>query len=570
MRRSRGIGRTKDNVRTKSSSRRGTPSAPPDPPGPTEPFEDTAVGGLADAWRALDAGDAQKARNIGQSALIAAKARSDLHGEAHALTCLAHADRIDSRLRRASETSRRAAQVFQRLGDVEGEAGALTTLAHVAVLLGRNDEAVEAAILCVRLCDPETPTPQGVLAYNGLGIAYGWSGNFERANAALALAVEIAGLCDPPVSAYQPLLNQAWIEASRLAEERYQAGRMGDLTRLAALIDDFRALEGDGAGATVMPGLMPAARTVSLALGALLAAWRGEVAPARREAELAVRSLGGIVTWLDAVVHWVLAELAWLQSDWKSAEIALREMKELGLAVEHEQLACMAHLLLVQVFEQQGKVAAAQQEQRALRSRERRMRSDSVSSREAVVKWQLGARQSEAHLKRALVESKQFERWSFEDPLTGIANRRYFEQELSERLRRAASDGRPLTVAMIDLDHFKAVNDTYTHQVGDRVLNTLAGIMATAVRQGDLPARLAGDEFVVLFHDADANVATEICERIRTAIAAFDWSSIAPGLHASVSIGIATAVDGDTVGTLLHRSDQSMYTVKASGFRSSY
>jgi diguanylate cyclase (GGDEF)-like protein len=198
------------------------------------------------------------------------------------------------------------------------------------------------------------------------------------------------------------------------------------------------------------------------------------------------------------------------------------------------------------------------------------MRSDSVSSREAVVKWQLGARQSEAHLQRALVESKQFERWSFEDPLTGLANRRYFEQELGERLSRAAGDGRPLTVAMIDLDHFKAVNDTYTHQVGDSVLSALAGIMAATVRQGDLPARLAGDEFVVLFNDADATVAGEICERIRGGIAAFDWDAIAPGLHASVSIGIATAIEGDTVGTLLHRSDQSMYTVKASGFRSSY
>jgi diguanylate cyclase (GGDEF)-like protein len=557
-------------VRTKSSSRRSILSVPPDPAAAAQPFEDSALGGLADAWRALDAGDAQKARNIGQSALIAAKARADLHGEAQALNCLAHADRIDSRLRRAGETSRRAAQVFQRLGDVEGEAGALTTLAHVAMLLGRNDEAVEAAILCVRLCNPDTPTPQAVLAYNGLGIAYGWSGNYDRANAALAFAVEVAALCDPPVSAYQPRLNQAWIEAARLADERYEKGEIGSLTRLASLVEECRALEGEGAGATVLPGLMPAARTVSLVLGALLAAWRRDVPAARREAELAVRSLGGIVTWLDAVVHWVLAELAWLQSDWSSAEIALREMKELGLAVEHEQLACMAHLLLIQVFEQQGKFPAAQQEQRALRSRERRMRSDSVSSREAVVKWQLGARQSEAHLQRALVESKQFERWSFEDPLTGIANRRYFEQELSERLARAAGDGRPLTVAMIDLDHFKAVNDTYTHQVGDSVLSALAGVMARTVRQGDLPARLAGDEFVVLFHDADTEVAAEICERIRAAIAAFDWSAIAPGLQASVSIGMATAVEGDTVGTLLHRSDQSMYTVKASAFRSSY
>jgi GGDEF domain-containing protein len=74
----------------------------------------------------------------------------------------------------------------------------------------------------------------------------------------------------------------------------------------------------------------------------------------------------------------------------------------------------------------------------------------------------------------------------------------------------------------------------------------------------------------VLFHDADTEVAAEICERIRAAIAAFDWSAIAPRHQASVSNGMANADEGDTVGTLLHRSDQSMYTVKASAFRSSY
>lgn len=262
--------------------------------------------------------------------------------------------------------------------------------------------------------------------------------------------------------------------------------------------------------------------------------------------------------------------MAWAGADGATPEAALAEMRELALAVEHEQLACNAHLLLAQLFEWQGKHGAAQAAHRALRVRERHMRSESVSSREAVVTWQLGARKSERHLQQALVASKQFERWSLEDALTGIANRRSFEQMLAERMQSTVAAGRLLTVAMIDVDHFKAVNDTRTHQVGDRVLETLASVMTAAVRAYDLPARLAGDEFVVLFDNADAEVALEVCKRIRSAIATFDWDSIADGLRVTVSIGIADAVEGDTAESLLHRSDKSMYTVKASGLRILY
>ena len=233
-----------------------------------------------------------------------------------------------------------------------------------------------------------------------------------------------------------------------------------------------------------------------------------------------------------------------------------------ALAVEHERMACLAHLLLVQVFELQGKTDMAQLESRSLRAREHRMATESMSSREAVVMWQLGARQSERHLEQALVASRQFERWSFEDALTGIANRRCFERALAERLPVFVASGRPLTVAMVDLDQFKSVNDVYTHQVGDRVLKTVASVLASSVRENDLAARLAGDEFVVLFADADELVAAEICARISEAIDGFDWNSIAPGLRISVSIGVSQAVAGDTVESLVHRSDKSMYTVK--------
>lgn len=517
---------------------------------------------LAEAYRALDDGDSQRARGLAQSALLAAKANSSRYLEAQALACLAHCDRVTQRLRRASDTSRRAAQLFQRLGEPEGETSALNTLAHACMLLGRNDEAVEAALLAVRLCDVHVSAAQSVLAHNCLGMAYCWSGNFDKANDSLETAIALADRCTPPVSSYQPKLNQLWVEAARLADERYQTGAMSSLKRMGTLVRECRRLERSGDELKFMPGMLPMARTISVVMKGLYSAWQGEIDNTRIYADRAIGSLGGTVTWLDALVRWALAELAWLQKDWAGAEAALQEMKSCALSVEHEKMACLAHLLLVQVFELQGKSEMAKLEGRALRAREHRMAIESMSSREAVVMWQLGARQSERHLEQALVASRQFERWSFEDALTGIANRRCFERALAERLPAFVASGRPLTVAMIDLDQFKTVNDVHTHQVGDRVLKTIASVMSAAVRENDLAARLAGDEFVVLFSDADEVAAGEICERIKHAVAAFDWESIAPGLRISVSIGVSQAIAGDTVESIVHRSDKSMYTVK--------
>jgi len=83
------------------------------------------------------------------------------------------------------------------------------------------------------------------------------------------------------------------------------------------------------------------------------------------------------------------------------------------------------------------------------------------------------------------------------------------------------------------------------------------------VRERDLAARLAGDEFIVLFSDADAATAGEVVTRIQYAIASFDWGAIAPGLRVSLSIGLSEAVAGDTVESIVHRSDKSMYSEKA-------
>ena len=531
---------------------------------------------LAAANAALEAGRLQEARDHAQAAVDSARG-IDLHLEAEALACLAHCDRIGSRLRRASTAARRAAQIFEHLGDAHGEAGALITLTHVSMLLGRNEEAVEAALLSVRLCDgsilrsaadgsapqPERPPhPQAVLAHNCLGLAFSWSGDHARGAASLERAVDRARRCVPPVSVYQPRLNQVFVEASRLLDERYETGKMGSLDHMEELLQECWQLEREGAGLSTLPGMRAMARVISLASTALLAAWQGRFDAATLAIESASRTLSGGMTWLDCFVRWCVAELSWKRGDWAAAQRELTEMKEMALAVEHEQLACRAQLLLAQVFELQGKHAEALAEYRALRQRERRVVADGMSSRESLVSWQLGARQSERHLQQALEASRQFERWSLEDALTGLANRRHFEGVLAQKLSAPPDAARALTVAMVDVNKFKTVNDRFTHLVGDRVLKTIASIMLAQVREQDMPVRWAGDEFVLLFDDTTEAQARPVCERIQDAVAEFDWESVAQGLRVSVSIGLAQALPGDDAEAVVLRADQSMYRAK--------
>jgi diguanylate cyclase (GGDEF)-like protein len=366
----------------------------------------------------------------------------------------------------------------------------------------------------------------------------------------------------PPVSVYQPRLNLVFVEASRLLDERYQTGQMGSLDHMEELLQECWQLEKEGAGLSTLPGMRAMARVISLASTALLAAWQSRYDAATLAIESATRTLSGGMTWLDCFVRWCVAELSWKRGDWASAQRELTEMKEMALAVEHEQLACRAQLLLAQVFELQGKHAEALREHRALRQRERRVVADGMSSRESLVSWQLGARQSERHLQQALQASRQFERWSLEDALTGIANRRHFENVLGHKLPETLGAGRALTVAMVDVNKFKTVNDRFTHLVGDRVLKTIASIMLAEVREQDMPVRWAGDEFVLLFDGTTEAQARPVCERIQEAVAEFDWESVAQGLRVSVSIGLAEAQPDDTAESVVLRADQSMYRAK--------
>jgi diguanylate cyclase (GGDEF)-like protein len=154
------------------------------------------------------------------------------------------------------------------------------------------------------------------------------------------------------------------------------------------------------------------------------------------------------------------------------------------------------------------------------------------------------------------------------DPVTGVANRRHFDEFLAEQYRIAVRYNQPVSVAVLDLDNFKIVNDSYGHGAGDRVLSAVAAALQAQSRSADLVARIGGDEFAVVMPGTDLVGAREAAERLRTAIAiACHDLTDAPSLPVTASLGIA-ALDTsrhEDVSALLAEADRGVYSAKAAG-----
>jgi diguanylate cyclase (GGDEF)-like protein/PAS domain S-box-containing protein len=148
------------------------------------------------------------------------------------------------------------------------------------------------------------------------------------------------------------------------------------------------------------------------------------------------------------------------------------------------------------------------------------------------------------------------------DPMTGLANYRTFHERLGSEVERSVRHGRALSVAVLDLDHFKQVNDTHGHQTGDRVLVEVARRLAAAVRSGELMARIGGEEFAWLMPEATDDGAFAAAERVRRAIAETPFDTVG-GL--TISVGVCSNQQAQTGEELVDRADQALYWSKRGG-----
>ncbi|MGL6041939.1 MAG: diguanylate cyclase, partial [Deefgea sp.] len=154
---------------------------------------------------------------------------------------------------------------------------------------------------------------------------------------------------------------------------------------------------------------------------------------------------------------------------------------------------------------------------------------------------------------------------TLQDPLTGASNRRHLDQEMPLMYQRCIEENRPFTILMVDLDHFKRVNDCFGHPVGDDVIRSTAAILLQSCRGGDLVARFGGEEFALLLPGASGVTAVEVAERIRKRIENFEWQQFHPDLKVTSSIGVAEMHDETNAAELLNCADQALYQAKDKG-----
>lgn len=182
----------------------------------------------------------------------------------------------------------------------------------------------------------------------------------------------------------------------------------------------------------------------------------------------------------------------------------------------------------------------------------------------ARVKVQLKIKRLQDSLKE---QNRKLEELSNTDPLTHMANRRFMMRTLIQEFQRSQRANHPLSLIMADIDHFKAINDSYGHQQGDVVLKAVAETICGHLREYDLAARFGGEEFALVLPETDRLHATQVAERIREMIGRLKFDGALDGLKMTISLGVATHPDKTikNVEDLIRLADDALYAAKREG-----
>jgi diguanylate cyclase (GGDEF)-like protein len=237
-------------------------------------------------------------------------------------------------------------------------------------------------------------------------------------------------------------------------------------------------------------------------------------------------------------------------------------LERMRILCEKQQLNGMwvlGRLEQSQVYAAAGDFEKAYQEHRAYHAASEALRSAEREARTRILHISLGAQEARR-------DSEYFRELALRDPLTGLHNRRFVNDHLTELLERCARLGDVLSVAMLDLDHFKRVNDTLSHDAGDSVLVEFAALLSEAAEKPAVAARLGGEEFLVILPFTAEAQARQWAERMLSIIRLHDWTPFTGQLAITASIGLSTAQGtGWSRERLLRMADANLYAAKHAG-----
>ncbi|GID95255.1 diguanylate cyclase [Amorphoplanes digitatis] len=254
-----------------------------------------------------------------------------------------------------------------------------------------------------------------------------------------------------------------------------------------------------------------------------------------------------------------LAEARRLDRRYAGAQAALDTAVRLAEERGLDRVRAQAREEQAALYAATGRFREAYEEHRAFHSAATALHS---TQREA----QARALQAVFEATEARRASEHFREMAHRDALTGLYNRRYVNERLPALIGEAVATRTPISVAILDLDHFKRVNDTLSHSTGDTVLQNVAQLLSESVSGAMIAARMGGEEFLLVLPGMDAQEATERCERLRLRIRAHAWEPITGTLAVTTSIGVTTAAEGRaTPSALLSLADRNLYVAKREG-----
>jgi diguanylate cyclase (GGDEF)-like protein len=517
---------------------------------------------LEDAWRLSWTGQLEAALELAaRLASRAAEAQDDRAAAGCALLsgeCCLHLGHLDEALHQASF----AAQKFSALGDDVAQARARALHAWVLVTTADSEAALDEALAALELAKSTGDPGAQACAMDAAGIVYWLIQQPAKALTFFDDAVKLAALAGDDVKRGRCLINLGGAQA----QMGLQAQTDGDpaASRFWTRLGIETALQG---------------LEISKRIGD---SWSTRIALCNMaeqycrlgDCEAALRCLqehDEIEGTLDrrAAVHYQFTN-GIVQAALGQYEAAIAHFQQSLSAEQHGDIeqVVTSMLHLSQAYEAAGRFAEALCAYKQYHAWQVKMAEQAVQRRA-----KYAALRFENEKLRALADAEQnraknletenlgLSRAMLEDDLTKLSNRRHLEAAMFELL----VSGEHYAIAMLDVDHFKQINDSCSHAAGDAVLRQIALLIRQCCRDQDLPVRYGGEEFTILFRGADAQIARKICDRIKTVIEDHNFAPVVPHGHVTISIGTASWSEATSPSHALALADWRLYRAKAEG-----
>lgn len=523
----------------------------------------------------LDRGAYDLARSTLERSLALFEELGDPEGRAQALLMMAIVYGYFGEYTAGLRANHEALSLLEGLGDVRGQVVVLNNLGFYYTTSGDGEKALECYLEGLKRCERLRTTEGRAMLLVNIAEIYSQQGDFATAvrYTEEGLAVNVALGCDREQVTALEILANIYVRAGNderahdyLTRARNLSETIGEvdmrvsvLRKLADLVcrqgevQEAQALYETALALALQTQNRPAEADIRLGLGRIQSA-RGDLSGALEQLFRALelsQTLGLKRAVSDG--HQALAATFERAENFAEALSHLKQGYALDKALAGETSSDRAQRLAAQ-FELEKLSRDAEI------GRLKNVELARVNGALEAINEENGAL-----LQQLREQAVKLEQQACEDALTGLHNRRHLEAALQAAFSAARRYRQPLSAVLIDIDDFKIVNDTLSHQVGDEVLRTVAKIFTRFVRSVDVVARYGGEEFALVLPETDALGALAVCERIRGAVAVHPWRELHPDLRVTVSIGVSDDLRVMDHEKLLALADGKLYEAKHAG-----